>query len=70
MAAGLAVLFAAYPLEIGVLKTMAKYRVEYSGEVEIEAECELEAECMAATECRPDNCRVVSVEEDETANED
>jgi len=49
---------------------MAKYRVEFSGEVEIEAQCELEAECMAATECRPDNCRVVSVEEDETADTD
>ncbi len=49
---------------------MAKYTVEFSGTVEVEAECELEAECMAATECRPDNCRVVSSDEDEFANED
>lgn len=44
---------------------MPKYLVEYSGTVEIEAEGELEAECMAATECRPDNCRVISSDEDE-----
>ena len=49
---------------------MAKYVVEYSGTVEIDAECGLEAECMAATECRPDNCRVISSDEDESANED
>jgi len=46
---------------------MPKYVIEYSGTVEIEAECELEAECMAATECRPDNCRVVSSDEGEDA---
>lgn len=46
---------------------MPKYRIQYEGEIEIEAECSLEAECMAATECRPDNCRVVSSDEDEYA---
>lgn len=45
---------------------MAKFTVQYDGEIEVDAECELEAECIAATECRSHNCRVVStVEEDE-----
>jgi hypothetical protein len=39
---------------------MAKYLVEFRGEIEVEADCELEAECTAAFECGPDNCRVVS----------
>ncbi len=39
---------------------MAKYRVEFRGEIEVEADCELEAECTAASECGPDNCQVIS----------
>ena len=46
---------------------MPKYRVQFEGEIEVDAECELEAECMAATECRPDNCRVVSSDEGDDA---
>jgi len=44
---------------------MPKYQVEYSGTMEVEAECDLEAECVAATMCRPDNCRVISSDEED-----
>lgn len=49
---------------------MAKYVVEYSGQIEVDAECELEAECVAATECSPDNCRVIvaPISEDDDEN--
>jgi hypothetical protein len=40
-----------------------KYRVEFCGEVEVEAESELEAECYAAFDCKPDNCRVLEIDE-------
>ncbi len=50
---------------------MPKYIVQYEGETEVDAECSLEAECVAASLCRPDNCRVVSSNEEETwAKED
>lgn len=49
---------------------MARYCVEFHGEIEIEADCALEVECLAASECRPDNCRASELGAIGEVNED